>query len=224
MDSSVIDHQQAVDNMMAERYLLGELAPEERDAFEGHLFDCSACFEQVRAGTEFVHYVKRIGAEEPTLAGHSGKFWPSLAAGFRQPVAAFALLLFFFAGGINLYQYHLLSLQKGPALERSYMLTGIAHGGESTKLIQEPPGSMLNVNLEYTQRGEFTAYRVRLLSGSNIIKSFLIPRDQADGTARIVVSTDALKPGRYSVIVWGRNNDGNESEVGRGAFDFQFTP
>jgi hypothetical protein len=224
MDSVIIDHQQAVNKMMTERYLLGELNPQERDAFEQHLFECSECFEQVKAGTEFVHYLKGIGTEQTAVSQQAG-FWSRFMAGLRQPVAAFAFVLLFFAVGLNVYQQQQISRQKGPALERSYVLTGIAHGGGSAQLVQVPRGSKLSLNVEYTQRGEFTAYGVRILSDSGTVKSnLLIPRDQVDGMAKLAVSTDALEPGRYSVVVWGRNNDGIESEVGRGAFELQFTP
>jgi hypothetical protein len=224
MDSVTIDHQQAVNKMMTERYLLGELEPQERDAFEQHLFDCSECFEQVRAGTEFVHYLKGIGAEETAVVPQPG-FWSRFMAGLRQPAAAFAFVLLFFAVGLNVYQQQQISRQKGPALERSYVLTGIAHGGGSALLVQVPQGSRLSLNVEYTRRGELTAYGVRILSDSGtVISNRLIPPDQVGGMATLAVSADVLKPGRYSVVVWGRNNDGIESEVGRGAFELQFTP
>src|SRR5438270_8453217 len=97
MDSSVIDHQQAINKMMAERYLLGELALQERDAFEEHLFDCSACFEQVRAGTEFVHYLKRIGKEE-TAEVASQPRWRQLLGQTLRPAPAFAFAACLLAG------------------------------------------------------------------------------------------------------------------------------
>jgi hypothetical protein len=224
MDASVIDHQQAIEKLMAERYLLDELGPQERDAFEAHLFECVECFEQVRAGTEFVHYVKRIGAEEAAVKPQKQPFWRGMLGGLRQPVAAFASVLLFLAVGLNVYQQRQLSRQKEPRLERSYILTGIAHGGDSAKLIEVPPGAVLGLTVEYAQRGELTSYGVRILSASGTVQSDLpVPRDQVDGMARITVSTDVFKPGRYSVVVWGRNNDGVESEVGRGAFELQFT-
>ncbi|HET9365971.1 MAG TPA: zf-HC2 domain-containing protein [Candidatus Angelobacter sp.] len=65
MNAKMIDHEQAIKTMMAERYLLGELTENERDAYEAHLFDCQTCFDQVKAGTEFVSYLKQIGGEEP---------------------------------------------------------------------------------------------------------------------------------------------------------------
>jgi len=225
MDSNVIDHQQAIQEMMVERYLLDELGPQQRDAFEAHLFDCSACFEQVRLGTEFVHCVKEIGGEEvPAAKQPRTAWWRRFIAGMDQPLPALAAILLVAALGLNVYQSHKLSQQKGPALEWSYTLVGLAHGGEGAKMVRVPHGAPLDLNLEYDRRGELTSYGVRVLSASGeVLSSLAIPPDQLDGTARIAVSSDILKPGRYSVVVWGRTNDGNETEVGHGAFELQFS-
>jgi len=48
--SSVMDHRKAVETLALERYLLGEMADEERDAFEEHFFSCAECAEDARAG------------------------------------------------------------------------------------------------------------------------------------------------------------------------------
>lgn len=53
-----MDHSQAVQQMAAERYLLNELTPEAREAFEEHLFDCHECALDVRAGAAFVDEAK----------------------------------------------------------------------------------------------------------------------------------------------------------------------
>lgn len=225
MNAKVIDHQQAIKNMMAERYLLGELSEVELEAYEAHLFDCQICFDQIKAGTEFVGHLRRIGQENPVTVGlQPAGWWTRFMNGLRQPVAAYATALCVFAIGLNLYQYHNLSQTKGPALERSYVLTGIAHGGESAKRIEVPASSTLSLHLEYTPRGEFTAYGVRILSDSGSVKSSLpIPPDQVDGMAKLAVPAHALGAGRYSIIVWGQRNDGTENEIARGAFELRFS-
>jgi len=43
-------HQQALDTMAAERYLLEEMTEMERHAFEEHYFDCDDCAQEVRLG------------------------------------------------------------------------------------------------------------------------------------------------------------------------------
>jgi len=224
MESNVIDHEQATQEMMVERYLLDELGPQQRDAFEAHLFDCSACFEQVRAGTEFVQCVREGGVEAMPAVVQPRAPWRRFLGGMDQPLPVLAAILLFAAIGLNVYQSGKLSQQKGFALERSYTLVGLTHGGDDAKMIEVPRGVPVNVNLEYKRRGELTSYGVRILSASGEVRSSLpISQDQVDGTARITVSSDVLKPGRYSVVVWGRTNDGSETEVGRGAFELQFS-
>ncbi len=46
------EHRAAVESMAAERYILGEMEPAERDAFEDHFFDCAECSSDVRDETK----------------------------------------------------------------------------------------------------------------------------------------------------------------------------
>jgi len=43
-----MNHEEAIKTMAAERYILDELEPAERDAFEDHFFDCTDCTADVR--------------------------------------------------------------------------------------------------------------------------------------------------------------------------------
>jgi len=43
-----MNHQEAVDSLASERYLLGEMDDAERDAYEDHYFSCAICAEDVR--------------------------------------------------------------------------------------------------------------------------------------------------------------------------------
>jgi len=53
-----MNHSEAVEQMTSERYLLNELTPDARDAFEEHLFDCPECALDLRAGALFVSEAK----------------------------------------------------------------------------------------------------------------------------------------------------------------------
>ncbi len=53
-----MNHSEAVEQMTSERYLLNELAPDARDAFEEHAFNCPECALDLRAGALFVHEAK----------------------------------------------------------------------------------------------------------------------------------------------------------------------
>jgi Putative zinc-finger len=53
-----MEHDQAVEQLAVERYLLDELSPELREEFEEHLFDCAECSLDLRAGAAFVEEAK----------------------------------------------------------------------------------------------------------------------------------------------------------------------
>jgi hypothetical protein len=55
-----MQHQQAVQNLAVESYLLGHMSPSERDAFEEHFFECSVCGEDVRAAAKFMEDARKI--------------------------------------------------------------------------------------------------------------------------------------------------------------------
>jgi anti-sigma factor RsiW len=55
-----MDHREALETMASERYLLGELSPEQRDAYEEHLFDCTECASDAMLGAAFVDRAKAI--------------------------------------------------------------------------------------------------------------------------------------------------------------------
>ena len=50
MLQKTMTHQQALDTLAAERYLLDEMTELEKHAFEEHFFDCSDCATEVRLG------------------------------------------------------------------------------------------------------------------------------------------------------------------------------
>src|SRR5262249_55873102 len=58
-----MDHQQALKDHAAERYLLDELSPEERDGFEEHYFSCVQCADEVRAAFSLADNARAVMAE-----------------------------------------------------------------------------------------------------------------------------------------------------------------
>ena len=132
MNERMMNHDDAVKNLMAERYLLGELNTTERDAYEEHLFSCDACFEQVKAGTEFVSHLRHIGTEAPQVPLLPG-FMSRLMTNARQPLTITAFGFLLFASGIAIHQNSVIAHLKEPRPEIRSVLTGVAHGsGETT--------------------------------------------------------------------------------------------
>jgi hypothetical protein len=222
MNARMINHDDAVKDLMAERYLLGELNTTERDAYEQHLFSCDSCFEQVKAGTEFVGHLRHIGTEAsqvPLLPG----FMSHLITSARQPLTITLFGFLALIGGFAVHQSSEISYLKEPRPEIRSVLTGIAHGSSEIHLIRIPKNSALSLNVEYARKGEFISYQAQILSSSGkALHAVALPETQVGTTASIAVPADALKPAQYSIVVFGRRSDGTQEEVGRGAFELQF--
>jgi len=225
MKAKTMEHEQAIKDLVAERYLLGELTEDARQAYDEHLFNCSVCFEQVSLGTEFIGHLKESGTLEtaPAVAERPG-FMAALFASFRQPAPALAFVLVLCLGGFSAYQNSVISNLKGPKLQLRYVLTGVAHGAGDGKLLQVPRNASLSLSVEYAPKGEFVSYNARILSESGkALYTFVIPSDQPGGMATIGVPAEDLAQGKYLIVISGRTTDGIENEAGRGAFELQFT-
>ncbi len=57
-------HELAIASHAAERYLMGEMSAEERDAFEDHFFSCATCAEDLRAAARFIEGSRIVFQEE----------------------------------------------------------------------------------------------------------------------------------------------------------------
>jgi hypothetical protein len=223
MNARMINHDDAIKNLMAERYLLGELNTAERDQYEEHLFSCDVCFEQVKAGTEFVSHLRHIDAVNPQDQLAPG-FMSRTMASARQPLTMTMFIFLVFMGGFSAHQSLEISHLKEPRPEIRSVLTGIAHGSSDTHLIKISKNSALSLNVEYTPQGEFISYRAQILSSSGkALHTVALPETQVGTTASLALPADALKPAQYSIVVFGRRGDGTQEEVGRGAFELQFT-
>jgi hypothetical protein len=106
-----MNHSDAVEQMAAERYLLDELAPDARDAFEAHVFDCPECAHDLRAGAVFVQEAKvqlptiAFSAAAPSKAAKSSakpSFWVSMwRPAFAAPVFAALWLVLVYQNAVT---------------------------------------------------------------------------------------------------------------------------
>jgi Putative zinc-finger len=79
-----MEHELAVRNRLAERYLLGELNAGDRDEFEAHYFDCVACARDVRDGAAFIANAKSVLREDLVSSRVASGRW-DWTSWFRMP-------------------------------------------------------------------------------------------------------------------------------------------
>src|SRR5215472_16800869 len=93
-----MDHKQAEELQLAEKYVLGELPPVQRDEYEDHYIDCPECAKDVYALAAFTDTAREVfrqeargEAPESTRGG-----WPTAWLRPAFAVPAFAMLLIAF--------------------------------------------------------------------------------------------------------------------------------
>jgi hypothetical protein len=244
-----MDHSEAVNQMAAERYLLGELPPDVRDAFEEHLFDCPECAFDIRAGVAFVDEAREQlpgltaippepaalpstktpdrSASEPKRRKWSG-WWGSLFStpAFAAPVFATLLLV---VGYQNLVTYPALrSEATEPRLLSSVALHAGTRAGAPTVVIADrKQGVLLQTDLP-AQEGQvvYSAYAVDLYNPQGKLawtRKFTPGAGGADsGTLSVALPGEGIEAGAYALVISGISASGQRSEVQRQSFDIQF--
>lgn len=237
MNAKMIDHEQAIKTMMAERYLLGELTETDRDAYEAHLFDCQACFDQVKAGTEFVSYLKQIGVEEPVAATAVQPPRRRFLDYFSRPIFApvFAVLFLCF-GGLSLYQGRLIHQFKESRAMAATILKE-ARRGNNGNVVHAPQNGNFTLHLLFDAQPEYTSYEGQIYEddggntassansslpkGNAILKSFNISGQDAQDAVDVHLYSGDLHEGNYVLDILGVKPGGAKTKIATYYFKLQ---
>ena len=214
MTARMMEHEEAMKNLVAERYLLGELTENDRDAYEEHLFSCPVCFEQVKAGTEFVGHLRRLGPEKSGSEA-TKSVRPSFPMNIFRPTPAFAMTACLFAG-IILYQNAITIPElKAPQVESRYVLTEQSRGSSN---VNPPRNRRIILSMEFRRPHDFASYEVQIQTPDGNVKS-VVPFSPLPSQDSIEYSfpAGALQPGKYFLVVQGRDGDSRQ-ELGRDPF------
>ena len=239
-----IDHGEARQQMLAERYLLNELPQEMRDAFEEHFFDCPECAFDIRAGAAFVNEAKAqlpglTVAASPQGSGfasgladkkRNGRFslsaWlkPLFASpAFAGPVFAALLLV---VGYQNVVTFPALrTASREPRVVHSAALHIDSRTGERAVVeADRKDGVALVVDLP--QRQTYASYTVDLYDPQGKLawtrKISATEVEAEDGTLTLVIPGAGLAQGSYSLAVSGSDSTGQSKQVVRRGFDIHF--
>src|SRR5690349_10073309 len=131
-----MDHQVASNTHAVERYLLGEMPSEERDAFEEHYFTCAQCAEDLQAASRLVRDMKGALGEIEPARKRSSPGWLSWLQPQVLIPARTALVLAVFVGYQNAVV--LPDLKAPRSMASTLILDGRTRGGLPT-LSREAP-------------------------------------------------------------------------------------
>jgi anti-sigma factor RsiW len=196
MSAQMIDHQEAVKNLMAERYLLGELNAGEREAYEEHLFSCNACFEQVKAGTEFVGHLRRIGTEEADVQPS----WSQLIHRAFRPSAALAFaIMFLCVAGISARQAMIIHQMKAP--ESVIVVTVPPPARAADNPIIAPRQGNFELRAVFQPSAKLQSYRARIVAASGKEIASVAIKKPETAAVQVRLNAGSFREGDYILIV-----------------------
>jgi hypothetical protein len=236
-----MDHSEARQEMLAEKYLLNELPPDVRDEFEEHFFDCQECAFDIRAGAAFVDEAKvqlpaltAVSSPQGSGAGLTDKrrhgrfslsaWWKPLFASpvFAAPVFATLLLV---VGYQNLVTYPALrTAATEPRLLPSVALHGSRGGVRTVVEASRKQGVVLLVDAP--EQAAYSTYAVDLynpqgkLAWTQKISATEIGAE--DGTLTLMIPPAGLMQGSYSLAISGIGPADQRTEIARRGFDIHF--
>jgi hypothetical protein len=214
-----MNHQDAVQLSLVEKYLLDELSPELRDEFEEHYFDCRECALDVRATAAFLDAAKEelktlpvpkaAAAKVPTPAKKPGWAWfpewlwsPALLA----PVLAACLLVIAYQ---NLLVYphsrsEVAQLQAPQVLPSIALAGGESRGAGELQSVSVRRGQPFSMLVDIPTQDRFSGYTCLLYSPSNsLLWRVAVSAQQAKDTVVLGVPASNWTPGVYTLVVQG---------------------
>src|SRR5579863_4404544 len=228
-----MDHNEATQQMVAERYLLGELAPELRDAFEEHAFDCPECAVDLRAGAAFIGAAQ---VELPKIAETSvSPSAPEIIRPTKKKMdwhswlrPAFAIPVFAALLGLVAYQNldTIPSLRRAasePSLLPSTAFHAGTRGAERTAVeANRTHGGVLSIGLPQESGYASFAFALYDPQGKQLWTRTVAAADagsDGSGTISLVLPGKGLTQGSYSLSIIGIDSKGTSTEIDKRILD-----
>ncbi len=221
-----MNHEQAVQEMSTERYLLDELSPEQREAFEEHMFECPECAMDVRAGNVFMTEAKTQlpeltarTAAQPAAPARAKKPWWSVFAMPAFAAPAFAALVAVIAFQNLATIPSLRSAAREPRIIPWSTLHAGTRGTEPT-IVQADrrQGAVILIDVP---RG-YASYAIDLNDpqGKRFWTQTVTASDA--GTLSLLIPGAGLKEGSYTLNLAGISSQGARTQLGRRVLDVHF--
>jgi hypothetical protein len=187
-----MEHSEAIETDAAERYLLDEMAPEDRDAFEEHFFGCVECAGNVRDNARVAAVIRTGAAERAPRRNHLA------SAG----IAASVVLALILAYQNSVTIPHLRAerdVAREPRVIRTFsLLTAAARSVEETVTAHADESFSLDFEIPPSPNAERYAVAVTNEAHHPLLTR-TVSRADALNTVRLLIPAGSLPPGRYSL-------------------------
>jgi hypothetical protein len=233
-----MQHNEAVEQMTVERYLLGELDADAREDFEEHMFGCSECALDARVATAFIEEAKvelgKVAPSQPEVkdAGKREKdrnrwfsWWrPTFAA----PAFATLVMVICYQNLVTLPVLRKAACQ--PTVIPTAPLSGGTRGEMHTIVVADRArGIAVPVDIPLDPGiGTFVSYSFEVYNPQGKLAwSSTIPAPAQGSTGdfelSLVMPGGMLRDGTYSVSISGTGAHGESTPIEHYAFNIAVT-
>lgn len=207
-----MDHETAMQMKASERYVIGDLATHERDAFEDHFADCSQCMEDVWTASTFAANAKAVFRERAQAKPVPRKaFFEWL---FASPVPALAATAF-----AALIAYQNIVVIPGTRSPRSAVASVSLDGETRAGLPKVPATDALRVQMPFDHPAGSGKVFVELTDTlGNSLSSGPVAAPAPNQPLDIYFPV-RLSPGRYTVVARSDSSGRAAEEIARSSFE-----
>jgi hypothetical protein len=222
-----MEHAEAIRSMASDKYLLNELAPEQREQFEEHFFGCPDCALEVRAGATFLEHSKVVLAapvrETPVVAASrrpdGWRAW--LRPAIAVPVVAVLLMVI---GYQNLSTFsksrNTIAELRAPQILPSASLVNVR--GDKVPLIAVRPNQSFLLFVDIPADSRFASYVCDEFSPSGTLEwSVPVSSETAKDTLSLQVPPGPAALGVHTLAVRGITSGNGSSVLTRYTFELQ---
>ena len=230
-----MEHSEAVEQMATERYLLGEMSPDEREAFEAHFFECYECALDVRAEAAMMREMKAqlpfMTRSAPSAAGRpaAAKPEPKRREWFAWMRPAWAVPAF--AAMLIVIGYQNIAIIPGL---RSAAVTphvapwmtlhvGTRAGAERQVTADRRDGTTLLIDAP--NDGTYASFGLALENpqGKQTWTQTVPAQAGGDGTLSVTIPGGGLQAGAWTLTISGITAQGSRTELDRWVLDIRFS-
>lgn len=231
-----MDHNEAIQQQAAVKYVLGELSQPQRDAYEEHYFDCSLCAVDVKAAAAFIDASGEILRQEAAVSAPGvptparGGWFAWLKPAFAVPAFAALLLVIGYQTFVIARKAPEMAASAGsPILFTSYPLRGVNTAGEEGRTLSIRPAEAFFLNFDFVPTSAFDSYIGQLEdSQGHVLLRSNISGANTNQEAHLPIPGGLLHPGKYVLAFYGDPGASGkvnaQNDAGRLAFTVEFRP
>jgi hypothetical protein len=208
-----MNHEDALREMSAEQYLLGELRGEARERFEDHLFECPSCADDVKAGVTFLQGARAELSAATTFKARAAKpsslRWLLSPAWMVPALAASLVTVAYQAAFVEPALRQQLAQADSPAIVNNLVLTGGATRGGGMSTVSAPAHGSFLLSVDIPAQSVYSSYLCTLYapSGAAVWHGAVTPQ-QANDTVLIRVPSAVTNAGQNTLLVQGVSQNG----------------